>query len=267
MVMAWQTPHNRNDLTGTLLPLRLTRRAFVTGAIALPTIAAAAQQQTGLAALGNGIRPDLVARTLAALARHETHIWSRDVVAIADFALPSSAPRLHLLDLLAGTVTTMLVAHGKGSDPDHTGMLQGFSNLEGSAATSEGAYLTGVAYSGEHGPSRRLIGLEPSNDAAEPRAIVIHSAWYVGPEILARQGVLGRSDGCFAVSPADIDAARAPRQGQAALRGLKSRARSRRCAHSPAAIFYLSTVSRRSVSSRPKIRRSSCAGIGLRLFW
>lgn len=202
--MAWRNPLTRNDPPGTLLPPRLTRRGVVTGALALPTIARAARPQTGLATLANGVRPDLVTRTLGALARHEARIWSRDVVAIADFALPSSTPRLHLLDLLAGTVTTMLVAHGKGSDPDHTGMLQSFSNLAGSAATSEGAYLTGEPYDGEHGASRRLIGLDPTNDAAEPRAIVIHSAWYVGPEILARQGVLGRSDGCFAVSPADI---------------------------------------------------------------
>ena len=83
-------------------------------------------------------------------------------------------------------------------------MLQHFSDVEGSLASSEGAYLTGEPYVGIHGASRRLIGLDSSNDQAEPRAIVIHSAWYVGPEIVAAQGKLGRSDGCFAVSAADI---------------------------------------------------------------
>ncbi|TVV77253.1 murein L,D-transpeptidase catalytic domain family protein [Sphingomonas solaris] len=172
--------------------------------LALSTRAAGAVPQAGLAAIARDIRPDLVAAASAALARHESAIWSRDAIAIVDFALPSATPRLYLIDLLGGTVTTMLVAHGKGSDPDHSGMLAAFSNVEGSAATSRGAYLTGEAYDGIHGASRRLIGLDPSNDHAEARAIVIHSAWYVGPEIVARQGVLGRSDGCFAVSTADI---------------------------------------------------------------
>jgi hypothetical protein len=83
-------------------------------------------------------------------------------------------------------------------------MLQGFSDLVGSAATSEGAYLTGDAYQGVHGPSRRLIGLDPTNAHAEERAIVIHSAWYANPDMIVRQGKLGRSDGCFAFGESDI---------------------------------------------------------------
>jgi hypothetical protein len=204
MAMTWRYTLTRNDGGAALLPFGLTRRTMIAGSLALPAIARAEPPQTGLAVVAREVRADLVTRALAALSRHEARIWSRDVVAIADFSLPSSAPRLHLVDLLAGSVTSLLVAHGKGSDPDHSGMLQAFSNVEGSAATSEGAYLTGEAYSGDHGRSRRLIGLDPTNDAAEPHAIVIHSAWYVGQDILAAQGVLGRSDGCFAVSPADI---------------------------------------------------------------
>lgn len=164
-----------------------------------------AAEQVGLARTASErVNPVLVHRALAALARHEREIWSRDVVAIADFGLPSAQARFHLIDLLAGTTTTLLVAHGKGSDPDHSGMLHRFSNVEGSAATSEGAYLTGEAYSGVHGASRRLLGLDPTNTEAEARAIVIHPAWYVGTDIVARQGMLGRSDGCFAFAPADI---------------------------------------------------------------
>jgi hypothetical protein len=170
-------------------------------AIARPAPAA---PQAGLAAAAPSVNPALLRRAMLALARHERVIWSRDVVAIADFGLASAVPRFHLIDLLAGSTTTLLVAHGKGSDPGHTGMLQSFSDIDRSAATSEGAYLTGEAYSGIHGPSRRLLGLDPGNAHAEARAIVIHAAWYVGPEILARQGVLGRSDGCFAVSEQDI---------------------------------------------------------------
>ncbi|WP_321163671.1 MULTISPECIES: murein L,D-transpeptidase catalytic domain family protein [unclassified Sphingomonas] len=168
--------------------------------LAIPAVA----RQPGLATAAPMIDPRLADRALAALFRHHRHIWSRDVVAIADFGLPSAIPRFFLVDIVRGTTTALLVAHGKGSDPDHSGMLQGFSDAVGSAATSEGAYLTGDPYDGIHGPSRRLIGLDPGNAHAEERAIVIHSAWYANPDMVAKQGKLGRSDGCFAFGEQDI---------------------------------------------------------------
>jgi len=185
----------------------LSRRILLTGALPLAaaTIAPPAHAtQHGLAAAAPRVNPWLVDRALDALARHNAAVWSRDVVAIADFGLPSSAPRFHLVDMLAGTTTSLLVAHGKGSDPDHTGMLRSFSNRDGSAATSEGAYLTGDTYTGVHGLSRRLAGLDPTDDRAEARAIVIHAAWYADADMIARQGKLGRSDGCFAFGEQDI---------------------------------------------------------------
>ena len=66
-----------------------------------------------------------------------------------------------------------------------------------SQASSEGAYLTKDIYFGAHGRSRRLAGLDPQNNQAEPRGIVVHGAWYVSPELAAR-GAIGRSEGCFA---------------------------------------------------------------------
>jgi hypothetical protein len=159
----------------------------------------------GLASVAPMIAPSLVNQALDALFRHHTLIWSSDVIAIADFSLPSSKPRLFLVDMLRRTVDALLVAHGSGSDPEHSGMLQAFSDAVGSNATSQGAYLVGELYEGIHGRSRRLIGLDPSNAHAEQRAIVIHSAWYANPGMIARQGKLGRSDGCFAVGEQDID--------------------------------------------------------------
>ncbi len=187
---------------------RPSRRSLLLAALpALAGIAGssrAAPIQRGLAAAAPGVNPWLVDRALDALARHNAAVWSRDVVAIADFGLPSSRPRFHLVDILAGTTTSLLVAHGKGSDPDHAGMLQSFSNADGSMATSEGAYLTGDTYVGVHGLSRRLVGLDPTDDRAEARAIVIHAAWYADPALIASQGKLGRSDGCFAFGEQDI---------------------------------------------------------------
>lgn len=185
---------------------QFTRRALITGAagLALGAPAMLGAAPMGLAEAGRGVNPRLLHAALVALAKHHRRFWSRDVVAIADFGLPSAEPRLHLIDILAGTTASLRVAHGKGSDPDHSGMLQNFSNIVGSLATSEGAYLTAARYEGIHGPSRRLIGLDPTNGNAEARAIVIHPAWYAAPDILLRQPVLGRSDGCFAVAPQDI---------------------------------------------------------------
>jgi hypothetical protein len=181
----------------------LASAAFAVAGLGLSGRVAAAAQR-GLAAVAASVNPYLVAAASAALFRHESAIWTRDVIAIADFGQPSSVPRFHLIDLLGGTVTSMLVAHGKGSDPDHTGMLQSFSNVDGSLATSEGAYLTGEAYQGIHGSSRRLIGLDPTNDLAEARAIVIHSAPYAEAAMIPQQGRLGRSDGCFVFGTAGL---------------------------------------------------------------
>jgi hypothetical protein len=142
---------------------------------------------------------DLVTRAKTALDRHAAMIPNRDIVGIADFARNSATPRFHLVDLRNGRTQSFLVAHGRGSDPAHTGWLQRFSNLPGSEATSSGAFLTKDVYFGAHGRSRRLQGLDPDNNQAEARGIVMHGAWYVNPALAAR-GAIGRSQGCFAFS-------------------------------------------------------------------
>jgi hypothetical protein len=144
--------------------------------------------------------PRLISRALDALQRHEGSLAHRDVMAIADFSLPSRAPRFHLLNVADGSITSHLVAHGRGSDPEHTGWLERFSNEPRSHATSAGAFRTDCDYVGEHGRSIRLKGLEPSNDNAESRAIVVHGAWYVSDDMVRERGMLGRSEGCFALA-------------------------------------------------------------------
>jgi hypothetical protein len=192
----------------TVRPASLSRRrllgAGLAGAALIGLGVPVRAEQKGLIGVAPWLSPTLLNGALMALARHHSAIWARDVIAIADFSVPSALPRFHLVDLLAGRTTSLLVAHGKGSDPEHSGYLQHFSNVAGSNATSEGAYLTGERYTGIHGASRRLIGLDATSSNAEPRAIVIHGAWYVSPQIVATQGRLGRSDGCFVFSEADI---------------------------------------------------------------
>jgi L,D-transpeptidase catalytic domain len=109
-----------------------------------------------------------------------------------------------VLDMVSGKVRSYLVAHGRGSDPEHDGLLKHFSNDFGSEATSRGAYLTHTWYHGKHGPSMRLSGLEPDNNNAEARAIVVHGAWYANPAMVTEWGKLGRSEGCLAVPEANL---------------------------------------------------------------
>ena len=145
----------------------------------------------------------LMARARAALDRHHDKIPNRDVIAVADFSQPSRLPRLHLVEIGSGRIASHLVAHGRGSDPKHSGWLERFSNGFGSNATSSGAFRTDDFYVGAHGRSLRLSGLESSNSNALERGIVVHGAWYVSQEMASR-GVLGRSEGCFALAAGSL---------------------------------------------------------------
>jgi hypothetical protein len=142
----------------------------------------------------------LLDRAKVALDEHRAHFALRDRVAIADFSVASRDLRFHIIDLIGGQSQSYLVAHGRGSDPDHTGWLQKFANDPGSLATSDGAYKTGIIYTGVHGAAMRLEGLEPRNNNAEPRAIVIHGADYVSEDHISKWGKCGRSEGCFALA-------------------------------------------------------------------
>jgi L,D-transpeptidase catalytic domain len=146
------------------------------------------------------IDADLLARARASFDRHRASLRHTDIVAIADFSRPSREARFFLLETNSGRVSKHLVAHGRGSDPDHSGYLERFSNAIGSEASSAGGYVTGDYYPGKYGRSLRVTGLDYTNSNAEARAIVVHSAWYAEPEQVALHGKLGRSEGCFALS-------------------------------------------------------------------
>jgi L,D-transpeptidase-like protein len=182
-----------------------SRRFFVKLSLAgLATASAGARPAPAQNRAGGQIAPSLLRRALDALERHQDSISYRDFVGVADFSLPSRAPRFHVVNLADGSVRSHLVAHGRGSDPSHTGWLERFSNEPRSNATSAGAYRTGSIYVGTHGRSMRLDGLDPTNSNALTRAIVVHGAWYVSEEMIRFSGVLGRSQGCFAVAKSSL---------------------------------------------------------------
>jgi hypothetical protein len=189
-----------------LYVLVLSRRFFVNVALAgLASASAGARFALGRTGTADGrIDPGLLRRALVALQEHHDRISYRDFIGVADFSLPSRAPRFHLVNLADSSVRSHLVAHGRGSDPAHTGWLERFSNEPHSNATSAGAYVTGSLYVGAHGRSMRLEGLDPTNSNALARAIVVHGAWYVNEEMIGHSGMLGRSQGCFAVANSSL---------------------------------------------------------------
>jgi hypothetical protein len=178
----------------------LDRRGLLKTAIA--GLAAASLPQRVFAQVSNITADEakIVARARQELSRVGAQIWRKDKVGMVDFSRPSHEPRLFIVDMLQGSVRSYLVAHGRGSDPEHDGWLKNFSGQPGSYATSRGAYLTMDWYNGKYGASMRLGGLDADNNTALERAIVIHEAWYSNPDMIGKWGKLGRSEGCFAVS-------------------------------------------------------------------
>jgi hypothetical protein len=151
---------------------------------------------------GAELRPALLKQALAAWRAHSEA--RRDRIAVVDFAAASSEPRLYLIDLTTGAVEKFRTAHGRGSDPAHDGRAHSFSNTPGSGASSLGAYLVGANYSGAHGQSLFLDGLDATNSNARARAIVLHSAAYMSADFVAKYGQPGRSLGCFVVAPDEM---------------------------------------------------------------
>jgi hypothetical protein len=122
-------------------------------------------------------------------------------LAVIDYSRPSTEPRLWVFDLeQARLLYAEYVAHGRNSGEN---FANAFSNRESSHQTSLGLFATAETYFGGNGYSLRMDGLEPGfNDLARTRAIVMHGAHYVDPDMAQRQGRLGRSFGCPAVRPA-----------------------------------------------------------------
>nr|WP_300315735.1 murein L,D-transpeptidase catalytic domain family protein [Halomonas sp.] len=119
-------------------------------------------------------------------------------LAIIDFSLPSTEPRLWVFDLAQSRlIFHELVSHGRGSGDT---VASNFSNTPDSYQSSLGLFRTMNSYEGSNGYSLRLEGLEPGvNDNAFERAIVIHGADYVSEDFIEQTGRIGRSHGCPAV--------------------------------------------------------------------
>jgi len=120
-------------------------------------------------------------------------------LAVIDYSLPSTQPRLWVFDLNRERLLYReLVAHGRNSGDNYA---QHFSNSLGSLQSSLGLFRTLDTYSGSNGYSLRMDGLEEGvNDKALERAIVMHGAPYVDMSMARTQGRIGRSWGCPALN-------------------------------------------------------------------
>jgi len=150
------------------------------------------------------IRADLLGEALAAQEFHKASTRETGRLVVIDYSRHSRDARLYIVNLQTGDVAALRAAHGIGSDADHDGHLDHFSNESGSSASPEGAFITAEEYIGKHGRSLRLDGLDATNSASRDRAIVIHAADYAEPAFLAQHGKLGRSNGCIVFSKADL---------------------------------------------------------------
>jgi hypothetical protein len=126
-----------------------------------------------------------------------SRIGNTRYVSILDFSQHSSKKRYYLFDLATGKVERHNTSHGVNSDRNNNGYATQFSNTVNSKQSSLGFYLTLGTYTGKHGYSMRLRGLESTNSNAERRAVVVHPARYVSNA----QSRAGRSWGCPALDP------------------------------------------------------------------
>lgn len=117
---------------------------------------------------------------------------------ICDFSQSSKNKRLYLVDLTNNKLLfNTYVAHGRNSGGE---FATRFSNRPESLESSLGFYVTKGTYTGEHGLSLKISGLEAGiNDKAMQRNIVIHGADYIDESWLHRSNYMGRSYGCPAV--------------------------------------------------------------------
>ena len=179
---------------------RMLAAALVALALGAGTARADENLAASLAAAAPSANPKVLALAARAAdcARRQGLLDAFHHLAVIDYSLPSTRPRLWVFDVDRGRLLYQeLVAHGRNTGE---AIAQRFSNVDGSKMSSLGLFQTADTYYGSNGYSLRLRGLDPGfNDRALERAIVMHGAPYVSQAIADHLGRLGRSWGCPAV--------------------------------------------------------------------
>lgn len=151
--------------------------------------------------------PDLLQPLLRQYQLHKHELGNSRYVGLLNYRQPSWEPRFYVIDPdEQRIVAAYRVAHGKGSDPDHDGIAEIFSDREGSYMSSLGLFLTKNTYISNqpaHGLSLRMHGLSNTNSQAQERNIVIHANDYMEQQFIDTYGMPGRSHGCLVFSATD----------------------------------------------------------------
>jgi hypothetical protein len=161
------------------------------------------------------VNPNLLRQALARVSR-ETNPASLEKIAVVDFSLPADKPRWFFVNLKTGGVSAKYVSHGHakrlcrkgGCGPNHQAGFSlhtpAVSSAANTDATSVGLYkVLGLRPEGGKfpGPTIALAGLDPSNENAQRRGIIIHqNPRYFDP----KRRLFGRSQGCFVFGPDDL---------------------------------------------------------------
>ena len=178
----------------------------------------------------NGLDPLQQAQTLgapmAAVARaitisHQRTFAKKDALAVFDISQPSANKRFYLLDFKSGEATAHYAAHGRSNGPNAKAVkFKGFQRdldmvplgpLKTAHSEVMNHYKTIVdRYDGT--VYRNMIvadleGVTPYNryiNHTPPYKWIIHPNWYTTAGFRAKNnGMLGRSNGCITVDPAE----------------------------------------------------------------
>jgi hypothetical protein len=133
--------------------------------------------------------------------KEQGYLNNDNILTVIDFSQSSRKKRMYIIDMEAKKLlVNTYVAHGRNSGLDYATK---FSNKLESLQSSLGFYVTKGTYMGKHGLSLRLSGKDKGfNDMAEPRAVVVHGADYIGSH-RSKASYNGRSFGCPAVPSAE----------------------------------------------------------------
>ncbi|WP_266202320.1 murein L,D-transpeptidase catalytic domain family protein [Pontibacter kalidii] len=130
--------------------------------------------------------------------RHNNEVSGKPYITIVDFTKSSNEKRLWVVDVEKKELLfNTYVSHGRNSGDE---FATEFSNENKSFMSSIGFYVTEGTYTGKHGLSLKLNGLDDGfNTNAKERYIVMHGAEYATEAFIEQAGRLGRSLGCPAI--------------------------------------------------------------------
>ncbi|ELP5899913.1 murein L,D-transpeptidase catalytic domain family protein [Vibrio vulnificus] len=134
----------------------------------------------------------------AALTRYKEISPPPKRMVVIDYTRPSEEERFFVINMVDRVVENKtLVSHAVNSGYRKP---YSFSNQPNSNKSSVGLFYTNELYHGKNGLSLRIDGVDYGvNDNVRKRFIVIHGSDYAEREFIEQHGMLGRSEGCFAI--------------------------------------------------------------------